>query len=113
MGTALALLLAFVAYSFVGTFVLAVFVYYGTRPFYHFADLVLPELVAGIQVQPSAVDPGASTDGLGDPATASGPTVDAATDIDGGTPAGGDTGDASERDGLDDGAPATDESDDT
>ena len=35
MGTALALLLAFVAYSFVGTFVLAVFVYYGTRPFYY------------------------------------------------------------------------------
>ena len=80
---------------------------------YHFADLVLPELVAGMQVQPSAVDPGASTDGLGDPATADGPTVDATTDADGGTPAGGDTGDASGRDGLDDGAPATDESDDT
>ncbi|MFB6143555.1 MAG: AI-2E family transporter [Halorientalis sp.] len=34
VGAALALLVAFVAYSFVGTVVLAVFVYYGTRPFY-------------------------------------------------------------------------------
>jgi predicted PurR-regulated permease PerM len=34
VGAALALLVGFVAYSFVGTFVLAVFVYYGTRPFY-------------------------------------------------------------------------------
>jgi predicted PurR-regulated permease PerM len=34
VGAVLAFALAFVAYSFVGTLVLAVFVYYGTRPFY-------------------------------------------------------------------------------
>jgi predicted PurR-regulated permease PerM len=34
VGAVLAFGLAFVAYSFVGTLVLAVFVYYGTRPFY-------------------------------------------------------------------------------
>jgi len=34
LGAAVAFLLSFVAYSFVGTFVLALFVYYGTRPFY-------------------------------------------------------------------------------
>ncbi|WP_276257853.1 AI-2E family transporter [Haloglomus litoreum] len=34
IGAALAGFLLFVAYSFVGTFVLALFVYYGTRPFY-------------------------------------------------------------------------------
>jgi predicted PurR-regulated permease PerM len=34
VGLALGVLLLFVAYSFIGTLVLAVFVYYGTRPFY-------------------------------------------------------------------------------
>jgi predicted PurR-regulated permease PerM len=34
LGAVVAFLLAFVAYSFVGTFVLALFVYYGTRPFF-------------------------------------------------------------------------------
>ena len=45
-GLLLALVLAFVVYSFLGVFVLGVFLYYATRPFHRRFDAYLPGSVA-------------------------------------------------------------------